>query len=510
MKPRLLMLLTILVLAPLASLTWLGLRMAQDERARTTTQFNGVIDARLSEIATTIGRVMSDRGRTLLRATEALPTDHQAIRTLRDAAPEFEQLMVLNAESRLAFPPHAGPNSEAERHFLERTRGLWEGRVFARHATQEAPDQRSHGWHIWYWGGGLNLMFWRRLSDRRLVAIELNRINLLADVVAALPNTAGQSTGRTALLDSAGRVVYQWGAFEPQADTPRRSATLPGPLQAWRLEWAGPAPAGAAAPTSLWAGLGAIALALVGLALWFYRESSRDLRRAEQRVTFVNQVSHELKTPLTNIRMYAELLEDELYDADPRAERYVGIIVSESQRLSRLIGNILTFARQAKNRLVLRPGATEFDDLVRRIIDQHRPALEHAHIPLTLSLDAPACAQIDADVLGQILGNLLSNVEKYAPDAPLQITSQRHGDTLQLHVHDGGPGIQNAQKHKVFEPFYRLSNALTDRATGTGIGLGLARDLARLHGGDLDLTDDPAGAHFVVTLHAPLARPEAP
>src|SRR5207247_7565172 len=89
-----------------------------------------------------------------------------------------------------------------------------------------------------------------------------------------------------------------------------------------------------------------MAVPLFWLSVYFYRENSRELRVSAQRVTFVNQVSHELKTPLTNIRMYAELLEKHLPEDNEQAAQHLDVIVSESQRLSRLIANVLTFARQ--------------------------------------------------------------------------------------------------------------------------------------------------------------------
>ncbi|MCA9558925.1 MAG: HAMP domain-containing histidine kinase, partial [Myxococcales bacterium] len=243
-----------------------------------------------------------------------------------------------------------------------------------------------------------------------------------------------------------------------------------------------------------------VGLALLGLAGWFSRESTRELRRAAQRVSFVNQVSHELKTPLTNIRMYAELLEDELADTDDRAERYVGIIVSESQRLSRLIANILSFARHQREQLSVRKAPAVVDDVVRQTLDQFAPSLAAAGVSPQLDLSAGATVRVDADALGQMLGNLLSNVEKYAAGRPVDLVTRQAGGVTTLTVRDHGPGIPKAARAKVFEPFHRLSNALSDGVTGTGIGLGIARELARLHGGDLVLEADEDGAAFTITL----------
>ncbi|MCA9544365.1 MAG: hypothetical protein KC613_08240, partial [Myxococcales bacterium] len=315
MRPRLIILLVVLVLAPLAVLGWLGQRVAADQRAAVVARFDAVVRARLGDTAEGVGRVLGERARTLRAALAEPPVGVEPLRAWLGRQTDFAHMLVLDAERQVIFPPLTGPRSEAEGMFLERTRGLWEGKALAAAPSKSGPPQGTapgvdrnapqapseDGWHIWYWGGGLNLMFWRRLADGRLLAVELDRVALLADVVAALPTTGGGGGAATRLLDSAGRTVYQWGDGEvPEGATPTHSQALPAPLGAWHLARFGPtAPPQPTAP-GLWIGLGAGALALIGLAAWFVRESTRELRLARQRVTFVNQVSHELKTPLTN------------------------------------------------------------------------------------------------------------------------------------------------------------------------------------------------------------------
>jgi signal transduction histidine kinase len=314
----------------------------------------------------------------------------------------------------------------------------------------------------------------------------------------------GGADERTALLESSGQIVYQWGEWGPPSGAPPQlERPLPAPLQAWRLAWWGVTPADTASGVgfNLLAGLLAVGLALIGLAVWFYRESARDLRRAARRVSFVNQVSHELKTPLTNIRMYAELLEDELVDEDERAERYVRVIVQEAQRLSRLIGNVLTFARHQREQLEVRPTAGVVDELVRGVVEQFEPALSAVGVTAELQTAAPATVRFDHDALGQILGNLLGNVEKYAASGDtVEVRTAQNGAFSEVRVVDSGPGIPRAHRARVFEPFHRVSDAVSDGVTGTGIGLGIARDLARMHGGDLTLEPSDAGASFLIRI----------
>ena len=113
---------------------------------------------------------------------------------------------------------------------------------------------------------------------------------------------------------------------------------------------------------------------------------------------------------------------------------------------------------------------------------------------------APRPVRIDGDALAQILGNLLGNVEKYAPAAPVQVETAQEPGRVRIAVDDGGPGIPDQARDRVFEPFVRLGNAAHEAVPGTGIGLGIARDLARLHGGDLRCLPGSRGARFELTL----------
>ncbi len=207
----------------------------------------------------------------------------------------------------------------------------------------------------------------------------VDRTRLLADIVGELPNSdttdPALRQGRISLVGGDGASVYQWGTYEPaEHETPWARLDLTAPLENWSLQYFTPAMRsegrfGGSLLLNLAAGLGALVLALVGLAAYFYRESTREMREAAARVSFVNQVSHELKTPLTNIRMYAELLERSVPEGDEKAARHLDIIVSESQRLSRLIGNVLTFARKQNNKLTLHPVEGSVDRCIQFVLD---------------------------------------------------------------------------------------------------------------------------------------------
>jgi len=344
----------------------------------------------------------------------------------------------------------------------------------------------------------------------------MNSARLTADIIGIMPEGAQLGDqGRIILRDSRGQRIHQWGAHAvKEGDQPAAALALTWPLASWTLEfYAAPdlvgADYGRGVMINLAVGLALLALAVIALAAYYYRETAREVREAGQRVTFVNQVSHELKTPLTNIRMYAELLEDDIQlrlpEQDGQITRCLSVIVAESQRLSRLIGNVLTFSRQQRGALTLHRSVVSPDDVLREVAARFEPSLSAKGIEIELYLDSQRPARLDSDVLDQITGNLLNNVEKYGVGAAcVRISSSQHGDTLDVTVADDGPGISPREAAKIFNAFYRVSNRLTDGVSGTGIGLTIARDLARLHGGDLTLETTSPGACFRIRLNAPL------
>jgi signal transduction histidine kinase len=386
------------------------------------------------------------------------------------------------------------------------------------------PSNRTdfgHGWYAWYWGKGLNLIFWRSSPSGGVVGVELDRIAFIADIIALLPETQPEKSDsarlRMILRDAMGQALYQWGNYSPaEGEEPFAQSPLGHPLGSWRVEYYYPMESIAAIRTrsvylNLAASMTALGFALVGLAFYFYREHSRAMRDAAQRVSFVNQVSHELKTPLTNIRMYAELLEGELTGGDEKAQRYLEVMRSESGRLSRLIGNILNFSRQQRHKLQLHPEPCRVNDLVGRVAHCFQAALERQSIRMEIDTQTPEPIMADPDVIEQILCNLISNVEKYAASGGwLRIETRREDDTTVLRVMDRGPGVAPAHRERIFRPFFRISNRLTDGVSGTGIGLSIARELARLHGGDVKLVSGNRGAVFEVRLRTPLVSESEP
>ncbi|TFH17682.1 MAG: HAMP domain-containing histidine kinase [Lentisphaerales bacterium] len=513
MKPKLIAILLLIVIAPLVLMAWLGVSLARNEQERAQKDFERVLLARLSDVRDRIASLTAEQERAFLELTQVATRGPDRLREITRKERLVKQFFIMNADGDLVYPVRNGTETESENAFLFRTEPIWQtGTTFT--DPSDLPDRArlSYGWHTWFWGNGMHFLFWQEQESGEIVGIEVDRMVLMSDVLGELP--ADDHPGdrsehdRIKLVNAKSETIYQWGPYEPAADeSPSADLSLAAPLGAWTLQYyvSGLTGTGGTSIFNITSGLVVMAFLLVFLAVYFYRENMRNMREAEQKVSFVNQVSHELKTPLTNIRMYGELLNDSVSDDDARLRKWAGIIMAESQRLSRLITNVLTFAKKQKGTIRLRMTSGVVDAVIDSVLISFRPSLEKSGMQIRLFTGAPATVELDPDVLEQILGNLLNNVEKYASAGEhLCITSAREGDMTTIIVADSGPGIPETDAEKVFAPFTRLSNKITDGVAGTGMGLGISRDLARLHGGDLVMDPSESGTTFRLTLKTPV------
>ncbi len=524
MRRRLTVLLVLLVILPTGLLGWLAMAGVRNERQRLAGQLRGAAESRMLDIDARVQRLLDDRARRLLDLTDQPAADAEQWREFVRTTPDVVQVAVQAADGRLVHPPLESGISDGERDFLMRIRQILVGRLLgggvgtaaSGESLQSSAQRADHGWYAWYWDTGLHLLFWRRDPSGGIIAVELERARLLADLLVELSFEPDRKVspiewGRIALEDSQGRTLFQSEAQATDGDAiDSVEQRLSPPLSAWnlRVEYWSEDSAIALGRFLRVAGVLITASVLAGLAFVLHRESSRELREASQRVGFVNQVSHELRTPLTNIRLYAELLERRIDDGDGETRSYLDIIVAESARLSRLIGNVLSLARRTRGTLAIHPTEHSIDDTLRSVAEQFRPSFEEKNVVTEFDLNAPRSLAFDLDAVEQVVGNLLSNIEKYASDGGVAEISSRQRDTATIvRIGDRGPGIPAGLEEAVFEPFVRLSDRLTEGVAGTGIGLAIARELARLHGGDLRLVTTEPGACFELEL--PMTTVEA-
>lgn len=267
-------------------------------------------------------------------------------------------------------------------------------------------------------------------------------------------------------------------------------------------------PAGAGSRYLAWLGL-VLAFVLIGGCVVIYRYGMAQLSLFRQQQDFVSAVSHELKTPLTSIRMYSEILQAGWADEDKKAGYYT-FIHDESERLSRLIANVLQLSRMTRGNHTLEIRALKVRELLDVARSKISSQVEAAGFTLEFACDEVALEQplaADPDAFTQIVINLVDNAIKFCPvDARRQIDitcrCERDG-MVTFAVRDYGRGIAKNQLRKIFELFYRPESELTRETVGTGIGLALVRQLADSMNARIDTHNRDPGVEFVLSF--PLA-----
>jgi signal transduction histidine kinase len=302
-------------------------------------------------------------------------------------------------------------------------------------------------------------------------------------------------------------------AAQGPLDNPLHQARLAAPFGDLQLEFAlNRLEPGPGAMLTRWTGVVLLAVLLLGF-LALYRLGVSQLRLARQQQDFVAAVSHELKTPLTSIRMYGELLREGWVPEEKRRE-YYAYIHDESERLSRLIGNVLQLARMERQELALElrpvPVGELFDLLRSRLTAQVERAGFTARFERDPALDG-RLVEVDNDALLQIFINLVDNALKFSARAEhraVEVAARAEGDgTVVFSVRDYGPGVPRAHMRRIFELFYRGSDALAGETVGTGIGLALVRQLAVAMGGSVAVVNRAPGAEFLVHLPTSTGSP---
>jgi signal transduction histidine kinase len=373
----------------------------------------------------------------------------------------------------------------------------------ARHANERSREDRFE----------LSPMVGRRIAERRLMLYRTvvheqhgYRQGLLIDVDAlgrwleqqalAGSELASYATvtfaPRSASVEGDGTLAYQHRFAEPFEEISARLvlAALPG-LGGGRSVYG-------LAVMSVFvvvAGLGAL-----------YRMLVVVVRYAEQRQNFVAAVTHELRTPLTAIRMYGEMLRDGMVASETKRDEYHRHITGESERLTRLVDNVLELSRLEKGTRRARLERGDVGGVVREVVELARPHAEAAGFTIRVDVedDLPPVG-FERDRLKQMLFNLLDNAVKYADGAAvkdIEIRCRRSGAGVVVAVRDRGPGVPTRHLRRIFEPFQRGENELTRRSKGTGLGLALVRGLASEMGARVSGVNRPDGG-FEVAIEFP-------
>jgi len=252
--------------------------------------------------------------------------------------------------------------------------------------------------------------------------------------------------------------------------------------------------------------IGAVAV-VVGVTLFgaylLWLDVRREVRTTELRSQFVASVSHELKTPLTAIRMFAETLAMGRPEDPARRTEYLDTIVNESERLSRLLDNVLDFSKIEHGTKQYRLRPVDLAEVVQAAARTVRYPLGQQGFELEVQVDHDLPpARADADALEQALLNLLGNAMKFSGQSrTLRLSLTQRNGRARIEVTDFGVGIPQGEQRRVFDKFYRADSAEADRIPGAGLGLALVKHIAQAHGGAVELQSVPGeGSTFVLDL----------
>ena len=323
------------------------------------------------------------------------------------------------------------------------------------------------------------------------------------------PTLAGlEGKSVVAVLDGTDRTVYASGPLEGAERV--ATASLGDVLPAWRIAFYQPAGASPRDAVRRQAALftGAFVLLLVVIVLGLvasYRLVRRESEMARLKADFVANVSHDLKTPLSLIRMFGETLEMNRITDEPTRREYYGVITRESERLTRLIDNVLDFSRieSGRQRYDVAPSAVE--PVVQEVLEAFRHPLAQGGFKVDVDVEADLPeVPMDPEAISQALGNLVDNAIKYSGERRrIGVSARRVGDEVRLSVEDEGVGIPAAETSRIFEKFYRVGRSETQGRRGSGVGLTLVKHVVEAHGGRVTVESHPdRGSRF--TLHLPV------
>lgn len=505
MKKRLLLVFLILIFMPVTVITVMAVNTYRNSAAQAVEKQK----EEAFELLTVNDRLLQDRIRQIEMELDQLvldsSIDRNDLRSSMNRERLVRQAFIIDDLNNFLYPFGEEETSLRERDFLNEAEKIdLPGSLKARILPVENRNSESL-WYTWFMGDGINFIYYRK-TESHIQGFLIERYAFISQLINVLPQTdRNNNLYRIRLTDARGEILYQWGNYSPEENEQAlREYSLSEPLGSWRLFYYNNDEHKKREPADLSAfyilpGLGLLTLVIFLLALYFYRENSREMETARKQVTFVNQISHELKTPLTNIRLYSELLQNKLKESKERS--YLDVIVNESNRLGRMINNVLTFSRGERGELKKRTENIDMNILIGEILEKFNPLLSEKSMTVDYQGISTPLIESDRDMIEQILGNLIGNAVKYGSSGEyLGINSHIADGKLVIYIIDKGPGIPEAEAEKIFRPFYRIDNSLAQNTAGTGIGLSIARTLAEETGCRLNLEKSVGGACFSLSI----------
>lgn len=247
-------------------------------------------------------------------------------------------------------------------------------------------------------------------------------------------------------------------------------------------------------------------LLLCGIALTL-RATDREARLAQAKSNFVSNVSHELKTPLSLLSLFSEILELGRVNTEEKKTEYYRIIRHESLRLNKMIDNILDFSKIEAGRKTYDFAEGDMSKVIEDVLSGYRYQIINFGFDIQTNIRPdPPPVLIDRDAMAQAISNLVDNAIKYSGEVKkLSIRMETLESDLSIEIADHGIGIPRAEQAKIFEKFYRVGNGLVHDVKGSGLGLSLVKHIIEAHNGTISVESDVGqGSRFRILL--PLAR----
>jgi signal transduction histidine kinase len=233
------------------------------------------------------------------------------------------------------------------------------------------------------------------------------------------------------------------------------------------------------------------------------QDVTEELRTQQIRRQFVANASHELKSPVAGLQALAEAVRQAVGDDPPAAERFSTRLVTEAERLGRLIADLLDLSR-LEDPVNISTGSIDLSAVARRVIEEAEPAARSKHITIAAEVSSDAWVRGEEQQLGLLVRNLLDNALRYTQDGgEVAVDVFREGGDVVVRVTDNGLGIPLQAQARVFERFYRVDKDRSRERGGTGLGLSIVKHVVELHGGHVGLQSELGeGSTFIARLPA--------
>lgn len=366
-----------------------------------------------------------------------------------------------------------------------------EADLYEKEMKSERIFSAKGSWIPWFAENRLYILGWvQNRANGPVYGVELELMTLLSRLITNFPQSSSEGF-EYALIDDVGQVLHQTGraAMKTGAE-PDITISLAPHLPHWEL---------AVYATNAFAGSGRGFMILAGLLLCIFiaaiilggalltRQAHLNMIDARQKISFVSNVSHELKTPLTTIRMYAELLSEGRVRERDKKRHYLQVIVAESQRLTRLVNNVLDFSRLEQGRKKYYLQEIEPAVFLKEFIESNGLRIREAGLELKIDFSQEGIViRTDRDAIEQVLLNLIDNAIKYASaGGELNMSLKADDKYCEIIVEDRGPGVPEKHQARIFEKFHRVDSSLTSKQQGAGLGLSIALRILKDLGGDI-------------------------